>query len=233
MRYIEKGAEPVFMTEWKNSRNEAGQPLDYDSFNYKRELNDVLRQEQHGICCYCQRRIDHFQGDKTTGAHNEHLIPQKGPYGDFSKQMDYGNLYACCIDSQGTKQKEKDKRHCGEAKGFDLIPPFIQDAKCADYFKYNVNGEILPNGDFDEWCDYLANESKLAGKVLEAYNTIKTLNLNCHFLVDDRRGDIVKLISILNSKDNASVVQMMSDFESRATYPRYIDMLLYYMKRKK
>ncbi|MBQ4035014.1 MAG: hypothetical protein II623_06100, partial [Paludibacteraceae bacterium] len=74
---------------------------------------------------------------------------------------------------------------------------------------------------------------KLAGKVLEAYNTIKTLNLNCHFLVDDRRGDIVKLISILNSKDNASVVQMMSDFESRATYPRYIDMLLYYMKRKK
>lgn len=221
------------MVQWKKLRVSAGQSLDYDSFGYKRELNDVLRKEQHGICCYCQRRVDHFQGDKATGAHNEHLIPENGPQGVFEQQMDYGNLYACCIESQGTRKKEKSKIHCGEAKADDLIYPFIQMKNCSDYFKYNNNGEILPAGAFDTWNEYIASESTLNGLVLDAFKTIKILNLNCLSLVVDRKKTIQALISLISKMDKVTVARKMNEFENLQTFPVFIDMLLYYMKRKK
>ena len=231
MRYIKKNDEPAFMTSWKQEREKAGQPLDYESFSQKKVLNDILRAEQHGICCYCQQSIDHFQGALEGGAHNEHLIPEKGPDGDFSKQMDYGNLYACCIDSKGTPKREKKKRHCGEAKEDKLIHPFIQDPLCSSFFRYNILGEIIPNGPYDRWEDYEENVTDLTGLVLKAYQTISTLNLNCNFLKDDRKKEINRLISIISTIDKARIQAMIQNFENREIYPRYVDMLLYYMRQ--
>ncbi len=113
MRYIDKGEEPSFMKQWKEEQQRVNLPLTYSDFRDKSKLNDVLRTVQHGICCYCEKTIDHFQGNLVTGAHNEHLIPEKGSYGVFNKQMDYENIYACCIASKG---KEKRKTHCDEHK---------------------------------------------------------------------------------------------------------------------
>ena len=179
MRYITKGEEPAYMTAWKEARIAAGQSLQYDEFDKKKELNEDLRIEQHHICCYCQRSIDHYQGDKIGGAHNEHLIPEKGPYGDYEKQMDYGNIYACCIDSQGLHRLHKNE---------------------------------------------LPEEQR------RAFDAIETLNLNCHSLREDRREDLYRLLSILPRRSKEEIQRKIDEFTAGERYPRYISMLLYYMR---
>lgn len=233
MRYIKKGNEPEFMTSWKKLRHQAGQNLVYNDFDKKAELNEVLRAEQHHICCYCQQRLEHFQGNKVGGSHNEHLIPEYGGHGDFEKQMDYSNLYACCIDSRGLKKKEREKRHCGEAKEDKLIRGFIQEENCSSFFRYNILGEIIPNGDYNSWADYLNHEANLSGDVKDAMEAINVLNLNCHFLKEDRKRELDALVRVISHLSKEKVNEKMRDFEGAETYPRYIDLLLFFMAKKK
>lgn len=233
MRYVKKGCEPEFMIKWKSLRLQAGQSLTYVDFECKEELNRILRAEQHHICCYCQQRLDHFQGDKIGGSHNEHLIPENGPQGDFDKQMDYANLYACCIDSRGLRKKERSKRHCGEAKADKLIRCFIQEEECSSFFRYNTLGEIIPNGEYDCWDDYIAHKEELEGDVKDAMESIDILNLNCHFLKADRKGDLDGLLRIISTLSKKDVENKALFFEQAEQYPRYIDMLLYFMAKKK
>ena len=232
MRYIEKGEEPEWMAEWKLARKAAGQLLAYDDFDRKRELNERLREEQHALCCYCQQRLSHYQGEKEGGSHNEHLIPERGAQGDFSKQMDYGNLYACCIDSKGMKKREKAKRHCGEAKEDRRIRGFIQERDCSRYFRYNVLGEIIPNGAYDRWEEYLVHRQELEADVRDATDAIEVLNLNCHFLVEDRKGDLIRLLRILNGMSKEEVERKVEEFGQEKQFQRYLDMLLYFMRKK-
>lgn len=232
MRYIEKTAEPACMTIWKQERESAGQKLVYDDFDKKRELNDLLREEQHHICCYCQQKLTHYQGSKIGGSHNEHLDPQNGEYGHDTHQMNYYNIYACCIDSQGLKKKEKEKKHCGEFKGDDIIWGFIQNSDCVECFKYNVLGEIIPNGEYDKWEDYQINYSALPVVQKDAVYTIQNLNLNCNYLKDDRKKEITALLSILVTMSKEQIEERISIIESEPCYLRYIDLLLYYMKKK-
>ena len=233
MRYIKKEKEPAFMSQWKALRQQAGQLLAYNDFDRKAELNEVLRAEQHHICCYCQQRLEHFQGDKEGGSHNEHLVPESGEHGDFDKQMDYSNLYACCIDSRGFKKKERSKRHCGEAKEYKLIRGFIQEENCASFFRYNILGEIIPNGEYDSWADYVVHYADLRGDVKDAMDAIDVLNLNCHFLKEDRRKELDALVRVISHLSKEKVNEKMREFEQAEIYPRYIDMLLYFMAKKK
>lgn len=233
MRYIKKTEEPECITNWKRLRDEAEQKYAYDEFDYKRELNEILRAEQHHICCYCQRQLKHYQSNPIEGSHNEHLIPEKGNNGVFEEQMNYHNIYACCIDSVGTKKKELQKRHCGESKGDSLIRGFIQEPNCSSFFKYNVEGEIMPNGIYDKWEDYCSHKEKLSGDIKDATETILTLNLNAHSLVDDRKKDFTAILPMLISFSKKQINQKMKQFESEEYYKRYIDMLLYFMRQKK
>lgn len=229
MRYIKKGEEPLSLKEWKLQQKNAGLPLAYRDFRDKRGLNAALIKEQHGICCYCEKRLDHFQGQKERGAHNEHLVPESGPWGEFDKQMEYGNLYACCIESQGMP---KNKTHCGEHKKDDVIYPFIQKENCVEYFRYNNLGEIIPNGDYPCWDDYLSHKSQLLGMVKEAVETIERLNLNCHSLVADRRICFDELMDWSIGKDKQAIKNKMQEFETNSVFPEFIDMRLYFMGKK-
>ena len=153
MRYISKVSEPDFLKEFKDIQRRAGLPATYDSFGgkgNKAALNDILRENQHNICCYCQRRIDHYLGEKNTGAHNEHLYPQDKDPGDGSVDLDFENIFACCIASKGLKKKSQ---HCGEAKGNQLILGSIRNPDCEIRFKYNLIGEVLPAGEYNVWQD--------------------------------------------------------------------------------
>ncbi|MDM8335841.1 hypothetical protein [Mediterranea massiliensis] len=230
MRYIRKGSEPTCLTEFKKAQEEAGiQPL-YANFREKEPLNNLLRAEQHHICCYCQQRLTHFQRDKEGGAHNEHLIPQEGAEGDTSKQLDYGNIYACCIDSRGMSAN---LQHCGESKHDRRIHGFIQQEDCTEYFKYNSLGEILPNGEYDTWEEYNRHQDTLSGNIKEAYREICTLNLNCPRLRNDRRGDFFALLSIIKDMSKEEIGHIMTTWNEEEYYLRFIDMLLYFMKKKK
>lgn len=235
MRYIAKRPTPPIITDWIALRNSVTppQPIIYNDFDKKSDLNKLLREDQHHICCYCQQRITHFQGDRIGGSHNEHLVPEKGPHGNFALQVEHSNLFACCNTTIGMGKKEKSKRHCGDAKGDKLIRGFIQETACSGYFKYNNLGEILPNGSYRMFEEYKANRATLTKDEREALETLEVLNLNSISLVNDRKKDFDRLFPVLISLPKAKVEAKIVEFESSTHYPRYIDMLLYYMRLKK
>ncbi len=229
MRYIHKGQEPEFMTDFKRKQTEAELKATYENFRDKRSLNEVLRAEQHHICCYCQQVLDHFQGEPKGGSHNEHLYPECEDPGDGSVDMDYTNIYACCIDSRGAEPR---MRHCGDSKENKVIAGLIKNPACSGYFIYNVLGEILPNGEFDKWDDYLINKDHLVGMVRTAFQEICDLNLNCNSLVSERKLLTETLLKSLSQSSPIDVGNLMAAYESSAKFPGYIDMQLYYMRKR-
>jgi uncharacterized protein (TIGR02646 family) len=233
MRYIQKREAPQYLIQWKVARAAAGQNLAYEHFDFKRQLNQDLREDQHHICCYCQQIITHFQGKKEGGSHNEHLVPENGPFGNYDLQVDYNNLFACCNITVGMGKKEKLRRHCGDAKGDLLIRGFIQEQTCTNSFKYNNLGEILPNGSYPSFKEYQANRNALSKDESEALNTLEVLNLNSVTLVNDRKKDFDKLFKVMVRLNKQIIDQKIIDFQQLTHFPRYIDMLLYYMRKKK
>lgn len=229
MRYINKGEEPLFMKQWKEEQKRANLPLRYSDFRDKSKLNEVLRTVQHGICCYCEKSIDHFQGNLESGAHNEHLIPESGPNGVLDKQMDFENIYACCIASKG---KERKKTHCGEHKADQTIFPFIQDNECHNYFKYNVLGEITPNGKYVKWSEYEDNIATLTSIEKEATRTIKVLNLNCCTLVNERKENLLKMMQWAVTQNAESIRKKIEEFENREVYPQFVDLHLFFLRKR-
>lgn len=231
MKYISKGPEPLFLTQFKKLQTAAGIPATYDTFGTKgnkASLNDKLRAEQHNICCYCQRRIDHYLGDKSTGAHNEHLNPQSLDPGDGSIDLDYNNIYACCISSQGMK---KQSQHCGESKKNIIIEGSIAKPDCDLRFKYNLVGEILPAGEYLNWDKYLDNYNNLPKDIQLLVDEIKVLNLNCNSLVSERKKVIDSLVNWIKMESPDEIAARMEQIDSDSSYPIFYSMLKYFIER--
>ena len=231
MRYIHKGKEPAYMTEWKELRKGCGQKLTYNEFDQKARLNKDLRKEQHNICCYCQRVVDHYQtelelGKPETAAHNEHLYPEnvKDDPMSVQLQMDYSNIYACCVDSRGKRKHQKNLQHCGEAKANKIIPELIKHPDCADYFYYSISGKIEPKPSSKE-------------RENDAKKCIDVLNLNCHTLKDDRKVCIDSLLEMYKSKSVEDLEIIRESLIASESYPAYVELRLQFIdhliKRKK
>lgn len=227
MRYIPKGPEPDIVRDFKAIQQSAGLPATYENFHDKRELNDILRAEQHNICCYCQRRIDHYQGNKDTGAHNEHLSPQCEDPGDGSVDLDNNNIFACCIVSKGLKKKSQ---HCGESKGNDLIVGSIKNPECQRLFKYNLIGEILPNGPYDGWDGYLSNYAQLPRGQQLIIDEIKILNLNCNSLVDERKKVIETIVCWAAVTPKENVISWLKTQVSLSEFPIFYSCIKYILE---
>ena len=234
MRYIKKknnSQASILLQNWIKERKKAKQSILYIDFDKKEELNGYLRSEQKGICCYCQQPITHFQKDNYEGSHNEHFIPENGINGRPDLQMEYMNIYASCNYSKGKKPSDQ---HCGEAKHDSPIDTnFLDKVSCHSYFKYNTIGEIVPSCPFQTIKDCEINHSKLTPIQQEAFKTIKILNLNQASLVLLRKKDLTELFKILNRFSKEQVNAQIQKLNNLDTFPRFIDMLLYYMKQKK
>lgn len=234
MRYIKKNtvSSPAasLLNNWCRTRINAGQDTLYVNFDSKEELNDILREEQGEICCYCQKRISHFQRDNREGSHNEHFIPENGEHGSVELQTDYLNIYACCNYSKG---REKDKQHCGEAKSEKSIDGFIKQVDCHTFFQYNTLGEILPKGPYQRWSDFELNYQVLTPLQQKAFNTLKILNLNQQELVCERKQIQTSLFKMLNNRTRQQVQAKISVLNTSKPFVPFIDMLLYYMKLTK
>lgn len=224
MRYIPKGEEPDVIKDFKAIQQSAGLSATYSGFRDKSLLNDILRNEQHNICCYCQRRIDHYQGNKITGAHNEHLYPQSKDPGDGSVDLEYKNIFACCIVSKGQKVKSQ---HCGEAKSEKVIIGSITDPQCQDRFKYNLIGEILPNGSYDDWEEYIANYNQLSQDLKNLVDEIKILNLNCNSLVEERKNVIEDIVRWATNTKREDVIRQLQSWETSREFPIFYNTLQY------
>jgi uncharacterized protein (TIGR02646 family) len=227
MRYIKKdihhSGAAALLDSWKKERKRANQNLLYDEFDNKEKLNEILREEQGGICCYCQQKIIHYHGNNNGGSHNEHLIPQNGEHGREDIQTEYTNLYACCNYSKG---REERNQHCGEAKRDKIIANFIQRKNCNKYFKYNSLGEIIPQGPFKTLLEFEENQSSLTADQRDALKAIKTLNLNQTGLVEERKKDQTMLFKILNQLTKQQIAAKIQLFNTQKPYIRFIDMYL-------
>lgn len=233
MRYIPKNIDSEghrLLEEWNLLRRKNNQELVYRDFNKKEKLNDCLREEQGGICCYCQQKITQFKKTSRTGdSHNEHLFPQSGIHARKDLQTNHGNLFACCCYSAGSPKK---MQYCGEAKHEKVIYDFIKWVDCDQHFKYNNIGEILPAGPYNSFKEFKDNRKTLVDKQLKALEAIEILNLNQTTLVEERKKDITALIKILDKFSYDEIQIKIKEFNVKP-YKRFIDMLLYYMRKKK
>lgn len=148
MKQIQKGEEPLDFINWKNSKkyeevkHNSSKIRDiYHRFkktkSIKTIVKDSLMLEQGSICCYCERRLE------TDDSHIEHLIPR-----DIEplKALDFENLLCSC-------QKDLESgepRHCGNAKGKNLLPITPLNSDCETRFIFAEDGQILPVQEDDQ-----------------------------------------------------------------------------------
>lgn len=185
MKHIIKGNEPPLFIEWKNLENEDWQPT-YDDLcgEEKQAVVESLIDEQGGICCYCECKLN------PNDSHIEHIVPQKGPSGNMALSLTYDNIICSCQSNL----KKGTPLTCGNAKGnwYDvdlLISPL--NADCEDYFVYLGDGQILP-----------VDQDK------KAIETIKRLKLDDSSLTSKREKAIEPFLSDeLDEQDLITFVQ--------------------------
>jgi len=226
MRYIHKGNEPAIIAKYRTLRQNAGQVISYADFPNAQQLNDILREEQNSICCYCMQAINHFQDGNEAGSHNEHLVPQHGIYGNVALQMEYTNIYACC---NYTKDFPDEDSYCGWHKHDGWITNFIQQRNCRSFFKYNSIGEILPNGVFETEEEYRLNKLILPQGQSDALKAIEVLNLN-QAVLKKRRFDLIQTIFLVIR--NLSLQQAQAKIQRMLNLnplPPFVEVNIYYL----
>lgn len=173
MIHIEKGAEPECFTDWKALEflpgNEGWKPT-FDKLQNpeKLDLKRALLREQHGICCYCERRVSEDD------CHIEHIEPQSTT--GAAEAVEYGNLLCSCI-----KEHHPGKPlHCGHLRGNWNTPEFIKpfEHDCSVHFAYGLDGTIRARDPADE----------------RARQTIKHLGLSIDSLVKMRKAALDSVI---------------------------------------
>ncbi|WP_423808293.1 TIGR02646 family protein (plasmid) [Photobacterium damselae] len=130
MRYIFKGPEPKIFTDWKNLANEDWQPsYKLLSNPEKKAVFRSLIQEQGGICCYCERKLE------PNDYHIEHLNPQAEHNDD---DLDYENLLCSCL----RKTAKGAPLHCGKTKEDYELKVTPLDPNCQQQFNFSSDGSI-------------------------------------------------------------------------------------------
>lgn len=233
MRYIPKpnySSAKSLLDDARMSMRKIGLNELYCNFSEKEQLNSLLREEQKEICCYCQRRIDHYHGNIASGSHNEHFYPEGGDNARVGLQLDYSNIYACCNSS---RRYEYRMQHCGEYKGDKLIKTnFLQLKNCSDFFKYTINGEILPQCPYNSYEDVLKNRNKLTSVQQDALEMIECLNLNVVSLRKFRVNVLSDLFLYAKNRTSHQLIYKAQLINTeRRRYLPLVDMLLFFLKK--
>lgn len=201
----------------------------YPEYNFngtqKKDLREQLYKEQRALCCYCMKIIEIDNPDNSKNATIEHFLPDSV----FKENCaDYFNLYLTCPNLHKNEDEIEAisaEKHCDKFKGNYLIPKFIgyfhkdkneNVTKCEDFFKYNAQGYILPNGSFATLEDFKKNYEKLGIDEKAALLTIETLNLNAEVLRKERlefiKDSVQTKVFRLTDKDELS--KMLEEYEN-------------------
>lgn len=177
MRYVVKngrGTGALALQHQEPPQTSAEAERRWRRFDNKSVLLEVLLNEQYHLCCYSELRAD-LRG---LGWHIEHVENKsQQPVRTF----DYQNLSVSSLDSEnGLRQfgKEAFGGHApGKSQPVDMarfIHGHLPD--CARYFAYLSDGRIVPAVGLTE------------PEAVNTQYTIDLLNLNCGFLVVERRN---------------------------------------------
>jgi uncharacterized protein (TIGR02646 family) len=220
LNYINAERNPINPLNLPRHPSFGGMKSDNGGNTQKTLLKQLLK-EQFGLCCFCQERVA-----------SKYLIEHFLPQSIFkNEEVYYYNLFLCC-QTQG---------QCSDYKKEYLIGKFITHSKCESFFKYNWNGEILPNCNFTLWESINGksckeNLDKLTSTQLQAYVTIQVLGLNRQPLIsrrlnklqtDDFRGELGRNKGNLNwlkAEQAKYTPQLITTL-----LPEYSSMFLYFI----
>lgn len=149
-------------------------------------LNDALRREQQGLCCYCESEVADTEG------HIEHMEPRsRNP----TRTYDYTNLAISCdggtVEHCGPYKddRKKNPHHAWDAARFS--PP--HNPATALLFQYLPNGGIAPT----------------AFEATKATYLIGYLGLDCARLIERRKQHARDLIDTLGDQPDPAVVDWL------------------------
>lgn len=179
MKTIIRSAEPACL---------AGQPHGQDWYTFMRtqchgDLRQNLRQEQKGLCCYCESEVEDGDG------HVEHMEPRSR---NQARTYDYSNLASSCNGGH--------TEHCGHYKdnksgrSWDagrFLPP--HDPETVEMFEYLLDGSVQANAKDPRKASYL----------------IEYLGLDCSRLTDRRRAHARNLIDTLGDQPDQALVDWL------------------------
>lgn len=145
----------------------------WKSFGKKYKVQDMLMDEQYGLCCYSEIRAD-LEG---LGYHIEHVRP-KSSYP--TQTFDYTNLAVSALSSDDLNifKAIKEETFGGHAKLKAYDPALFiscHDADCSRYFAYLSDGFVVASIKLNDFEKARSNY------------TITLLNLNSPYLVNRRR----------------------------------------------
>jgi uncharacterized protein (TIGR02646 family) len=212
MRFLEKKGSPSFFEEEKVRRNFSEKTM-WKRFGnpYKQMLTSYIKQEQNGLCAYCECNIDINEAK----IHLEHIKPQsKNPEFRWS----YNNLVVSCVGYDDDKKKEKQScgshTHDNYEEEFFLNPVEVRDI--STYFVFAIKADKS-----NEILEGMILPSQNANKREKAQYTIECLGLNADHLIKERKA-AKKLFTDLSRKP---------DFDIMATLdasPPFVSFLRYY-----
>ncbi|HBT97193.1 MAG TPA: TIGR02646 family protein [Desulfobulbaceae bacterium] len=196
MKRVEKGQEPEALLAFRQQQPDAT----WDEMrNEDRGAAEACwRQaiaDQHGLCAYCERKIDGWPAHKRRV---EHFHPKSDSSPDKNWHLDWQNMLACCDggEKEGSEQHplpenlscDAHKNHLSNEK---KLPPQVESEL------YNpLHLPAFPNFfAFDKRTGELrADAAACAQTSLDAAKltrSIEVSNLNCQRLKDRRRKEIV------------------------------------------
>lgn len=210
MRSIEKGLEPQILSRLRKEKSS------WDLYGDERDpLRQSLLEEQRGLCAYCMGRV-HASESKTNRMEIEHRVPRSDQIEGHARMFDWSNLLGVCTGGSS------DEPHCGRSKDDRLIRLDPTRHPVEDFFRYNVQGSILPSKSVSN----AISESLL--------DDLQILELNTPKLVRNRRRVVQGLRKALKSATNyRKVLNRLQDLYlvSRNPLPEYVEAARFYLRR--
>lgn len=225
MRFIEKTSSPASLETWKTTRKNGDQNCTYGDLSGQpqNDLKAQLLAEQKNLCCYCQQIISN------PSSTIEHFLPQS----QFKlHEVDYLNLHLACNYSRGLKGEH---RYCDVSKENQLVINAILHPDCESFFRFSVNGEILPNDlVFKNFQDFKKNIGKLSNQNQAIVHMIAVLNLNSNDLVTKRKKTIKDLTKVIQSLDTiAKIDSYLTKEMSKENASRFPSLIKHYLILKR
>lgn len=206
---INKLSEPRSLQHYRKQKD-----AKFDGPNFTAVKNDIrkrLLQEQGFICAYCMRRIE----DDITKTKVEHWVARTV---DPRRQLDYGNLLACCDGNKGSKPKNQT---CDTKK----------DDANLQFNPADPNDNIDINIDFKS-SGIISSKNKIFNAELN-----DVLNLNHSRLVMNRVAVLEELQGNLGKSNGrrtyAELQRMINEWsscDSRNHFHEYYGVVLYDLK---
>lgn len=195
MKKINKSEVPLELIEYFDSNpNEKWETFKNESQDGYKKVISTIKQDQGGLCCYCETNFVDRQSMIRDDFRVEHFHPKSDSTIEKNWDLDWKNLLGCCHGGsdktvhQGNKFIE-DKKHrhsdiLKDDKNWDdeILNPITEIPAFPPLFRVDLNGTIQVN---EENC----TDENIKRKALNCIDPQK-LNLNSYKL-KEFRGSVI------------------------------------------